>query len=541
MRIHQYVKREKTSITEARHRAQNVIVQAMLKPETYPHPIREITHLQTYISHIFLTGDLVYKIKKPVHLDFLDFTTLAKRCYFCHQEVTLNRRLARDIYLGVVKITNEKGRPVINGKGPVLDYAVQMKEMPQDRMMNRLLTEGKVRDKDIRDLVRILVPFYQQAKTGKGINPFGRIAIWTRNIEENFSETLSFVGRLVSRRTYNRIIQGTRKFLNQEKPLFNKRRIQGYIRDCHGDLHSANICLGPPPRIYDCIEFNHRFRYLDVACDLSFLAMDLDFHGRVELSALLQKEYVRLSGDQDLPLLFDFYKGYRAYVRAKIHSLTSEDSDLSTTEKKHEIKLAKQYYKLADQYIQKGQTPRLWVFFGLMGSGKTFLAKALAAETGWSVISSDEVRKHLQGLSPTTRRLEPFGRGIYSEEKSRKTYSAMRKMAEKKLREGQSIIMDGSYKRQAERLALMKVARKTGARICFIECQAPLKTIRQRLEERKRDLGAVSDGRWELFNRQRRDFDHVVDPVLSRHLVIKTNRPPFQIIATLKMEILTDE
>ncbi len=254
----------------------------------------KIIHLQTHISHIFLTGGLVYKIKKPVDFGFLDFTTLAKRRYFCHQEVLLNRRLTKDIYLGVVKITNERGRPVINGKGPVLDYAVLMKEMPQDRMMNRLLAENKVSEKDIRALVRILVPFYRQARTGKGINPFGRIEIWAKNTEENFTETRPYVGRLVSARVYTRIVQGTRDFLTQEKDLFKKRIREGYIRDCHGDLHSANICLDKTPLIYDCIEFNHRFRYNDIACDLAFLAMDLDFNGRPELSDLLQREYVRL-------------------------------------------------------------------------------------------------------------------------------------------------------------------------------------------------------------------------------------------------------
>ena len=509
----------------------------MLRPETYPQAPPKIIHLQTHISHIFLTGGLVYKIKKPVDFGFLDFTTLTKRRYFCYQEVLLNRRLTKDIYLGVLKITNDRGRPVINGKGPVLDYAVLMKEMPQNRMMNRLLTENKVNEKDIRALVRILVPFYRQAKTGKGINPFGRIEIWVKNTEENFAETRPYVRRLVPARVYTRIVQWTRNFLTQEKELFKKRIREGFIRDCHGDLHSANICLDKTPIIYDCIEFNHRFRYNDIACDLAFLAMDLDFNGHPELSDLLQREYVRRSGDHDLPRLFNFYKSYRAYVRAKIHSFTSEGSGLSVKEKKNEIQSAKKYYQLADRYLQRERTPRLIVVFGLMGSGKTSLARALAAETGWSVISSDEIRKTIQGISPTARHWEPFGKGIYSEEMSRKTYLRMREQAGRLLRQGRSVILDGSYKRQAERLALIELARKTGARIRFIECRAPLKTIRQRLFQRAGDTKAISDGRWELFNLQRRDFDPVLDPVQSKHLVVKTVRPPEQIIQKLIAEI----
>lgn len=519
---------------------QEAVIQAMLRPETYPQTPGKITHLQTHISHIFLTGGLVYKIKKPVDFGFLDFTTLSRRRYFCYQEVLLNRRLTKDIYLGVVKITKERGRPVINGKGPVLDYAVLMKEMPQDRMMDRLLAGNKVRENDIRALVRVLVPFYREARTGKGINPFGRVEIWAKNTEENFKGTQPYVGRLISNRVYNRIVRGTRDFLTREKDLFRKRIQEGYIRDGHGDLHAGNICLDKRPLIFDCIEFNHRFRYNDIACDLAFLAMDLDFNGRTDLSALLQKEYVRLSGDHYLPRLFNFYKAYRAYVRAKVHSFTSEGIGLSTKEKRNEIQSARKFYQLADQYFQKERIPRLLVVFGLMGSGKTSLARALSAETGWSVISSDEIRKKIQGISPTARHWEPFEKGIYSEEMSGKTYREMRRLAEKILKQGQSVILDGSYKRQEERLALLELVRKTGAQIRFVECRAPLKTIRLRLDQRGREARTVSDGRWELFHRQRRDFDPLLDPVRSKSLLVKTIQPAEQIVPKLITKIRSD-
>ncbi len=262
------------------------------------------------------------------------------------------------------------------------------------------------------------------------------------------------------------------------------------------------------PLIYDCIEFNHRFRYTDVACDLAFLAMDLDFHGRPELSRLLEREYVHRSGDDDLPRLFNFYKGYRAYVRAKVYSFTFENPEISNKEKKVGSRLAKKYYQLAHEYIQKTMTPQIVVVFGLMGTGKTSLAKVLAAQTGWPVISSDETRKNLQGISPMTRKWEPFEKGLYSEEISRKTYRKMWDEARKWLNQGQSVILDGSYKRRSERLALMELAKKNKARIRFIECRAPLKTIRQRLEQRERKTRSISDGRWEIFHRQRQDLIH---------------------------------
>jgi uncharacterized protein len=512
---------------------QEIVIQAMLDPATYPQPPEKITHLQTHISHIFLTGRLVYKIKKSVDFGFLDFSTLARRRYFCRQEVSLNRRLTQNVYLGVVGINSQKGRVVVGGKGPVLEYAVLMREMPQDRMMDRLLKAGKVKKKDILAIVKKLVPFYQKARTGKAINHFGRVEILVKNSEENFIQTEPYVGRLISKRKYDRIVSRTRELIKRETGLFILRIGEGRIRDCHGDLHSGNICLDKDIEIYDCIEFNHRFRYSDIVCDLAFLAMDLDYYGRPDLSGYFIKSYVRLSGDRDLPRLLDFYKCYRAYVRAKIYSFSSDDPESSAKEKTSHVRLAKKYYQLAYEYSQKAQAPQILVVFGLMGTGKTSLAKELSRKTGWLLFSSDEIRKSLAGVSPTARKWELFEKGIYSKTISRKTYQKMRDQARKGLEKGQSVILDGSYKRQSERLALMKLAEKTGAQIRFIECRAPGSTIRRRLQQRAEEARVVSDGRWEIFDQQRMDFDPIVEPVKSAYLSILTTRATEEIVKNL--------
>jgi uncharacterized protein len=512
------------SLSNPTHPKQDVVIQAMLRPETYPGTPDGIVHIQTHISHIFIAGGFAYKIKKPVDFGFLDFSTLPKRRYFCHQEVLLNRRLTTNIYLGVVKIASQKGKILINGRGRALEYAVQMSEMSQERMMDRLLAAGKVTKKDIRALVRKLVPFYQRARTGRGIDPFGRIEVIGKNVEENFIQTQPYVGRLVSQRMVQRIQAGSRAFLKRNTEFFQERVREGRIRDGHGDLHSGNICLDRKIQIYDCIEFNHRFRYADIACDLAFLSMDLDFHGYPDLSELLIRDYARLSGDRELPRLLDFYQGYRSYVRAKVHSFSSEDPELPIREKRDHIKKAKRYYRLADYYTRRLRAPQLIVVFGLMGTGKTTLAGGLARKTGWPLYSSDEIRKTLVGIDPATRKWEPFNQGIYSERMSRRTYKKMRSEAQNWLKQGQSVILDGSYKRHSERLALLELAEKSGAEIRFLECRIPIEEIRRRLEQRGQEDHWVSDGRWAIFNQQRRDFDPVVEPVKSKTKIIRTIR-----------------
>ena len=373
---------------------QDRIVQALLRPETYPHRPSHVTHLQTHISHVFLTGGLVYKVKKPIRYDFLDFSTLAKRGYFCRQEVKLNRRLTKNLYLGVARVTEQNGRLAVNGRGRVLEYAVLMREMPQERMMNRLLVAGQVGGKEIKDLVRILVPFYRKAQTGGAVNQDGRVAVIRKNTEENFTETRPFVGKLVSPTDYQAVLRYTRRFIDKNQPLFEHRIAAGRIRDGHGDLHSGNICLEPKIQIYDCIEFNHRFRYSDVACDLAFLAMDLDFHGYPVLSRYLVREYVRLAQDPEAKLLMNFYKCYRACVRAKIHSFASAESEIPPQERRDHRRQARQYFQLARTYARADRPLPLIVFFGLMGTGKTTLAQALSRRDGLEGDQHRPVRKN---------------------------------------------------------------------------------------------------------------------------------------------------
>ena len=272
------------------------------------------------MSFIFLTGEYVYKIKKPVNLGYLDYTTLEKRHFFCHQELELNRRLCPDAYLAVVPIVEEKGELRIEGQGKAIEYAVKMKQLPQDRMMDVLLPRGQVTLEMVARVAEKLMSFHQKAETNQKIAAFGRLDVIRHNCDENFAQTEKYIGTSITAEEYQHIKNYTNHFIDSNASLFDKRVREGRIRDCHGDLHAAHVCFTDDICIYDCIEFNDRFRYSDVASEIAFLAMDLDRYQQAGLSRHLVNTYVGLSHDEELLKLLNFYKCYRAYVRGKVES-----------------------------------------------------------------------------------------------------------------------------------------------------------------------------------------------------------------------------
>jgi len=308
------------------------------------------------MSFIFLTGDFVYKLKKPVNLGYLDYTTLEKRRFFCNQELKLNRRLCPDAYLAVVPIVEEKGELRIEGQGKAIEYAVKMKQLPHDRMMDVLLTRGQVIPEMMAQVAEKLADFHRKTGTGQEINAFGKLDMVRRNCDENFAQTEKYIGLTIFRAKYERIKSYTDNFIEGNASLFEKRVREGRIRDCHGDLHAAHVCFAAPDLIggiciYDCIEFNDRFRYSDVASEIAFLAMDLDRYRQAALSRHLVNIYVELSRDEELLKLLNFYKCYRAYVRGKVESFKLDDPYIPEEEKARVLSFAQDYFRLAESYV----------------------------------------------------------------------------------------------------------------------------------------------------------------------------------------------
>ena len=330
------------------------LIAAMLNPEIYQDATDKVELIQTHISYIFLTKNHAYKIKKPVNFGFLDFSTLRKRHYFLEQELVLNRRLAPEIYLAVLPLVARDGKLQLNGEGKAIEYTLQMVRMPQHLMMDEIAGRRQLSKAMIDAIVARLVPFYRQAATGPRVNKFGDLSVIRYNHDENFSQIQPFVGSALSASAFHDMVTYANSFMQRQADLFVQRIKAGKIRDCHGDLHMRNICLADGVYIFDCIEFNPRFRYSDIAADIDFLAMDLDFHSYYELSAYFVNTFATKSDDPDILKLVNFYKCYRAVVRGKVNAFTAEESDLPPEDKRRAWQSARDYFALAWRYSQGG-------------------------------------------------------------------------------------------------------------------------------------------------------------------------------------------
>lgn len=482
-------------------------------------PNQADTHrlIQTHISWVLLTNEIVYKIKKPVNFGFLDYTTLEKRRFFCEEEVRLNRRLCPEIYLGVAPIVKTPdGAYAFDAQGETVEWAVKMRRMPEDGIMTHLLKRYELNSGHIDAILNKLVSFYSlnadgDARHAQLAAEMGSLEVIRHNTEENFAQISPFVAQIIPSQLYEAICSYTRGFLQTQADLFERRRQEGSIKDGHGDLYSANICFDASKNqvyIFDCIEFNDRFRYGDVASDAAFLAMDLDLHGYPDLAYYFVSQLSHALNDPDMLKLMDFYKCYRAVVRGKIGCFTWADSGIDAAAREAALDNALRYFKLAGRYVQP-KRPKLYVVYGLSGTGKTTVANMLAEMAHLPVYHSDQVRKELvAGIPATERRLEAFGQGIYSRELSQKTYHAMARLAARHLVLNEDVILDATYINALERKRLLEIVEYCNAEPIFLQTTCPEPEVKRRLANRLNQPQEVSDGRWEIYLKQKERFMH---------------------------------
>ena len=476
------------------------MISGLLRPGAYWHPGDGIELHETHISWVILAGSFAYKIKKPVDFGFLDFTTRERRLADCADEIRLNRRLCPDVYLGIVDVVERDGGYFLGGPGRPVEPAVWMRRLPERGMLPAMLARQAVGPQLVRRIARQLAAFHTVAATGLGVDEYGSLATVRANWDENFAQTARFVGRTIPPAIHARILEFVERFLAENRELLERRVARGRIREGHGDLHAGSICVeGRRVHLFDCLEFAPRFRCSDVAAEVAFLAMDLDHCGRADLAADFVDEYVRRSGDAYLPRLLAFYKCYRAYVRGKVTGLRLDEPGLTSEDRSAIEAEARAYFDLAWAYAGGLGGPTIVVTMGLPGSGKTTLARGLARHLGLVYLSSDVVRKSLAGLRLTDHRVSAFGRGIYGQSMTRRTYATIRRRAQRWRRRGCSVVVDATFGHAAERDAIRRVAARSGARLCVLICQADEATIRRRLAARETDFLNASDARLDIW------------------------------------------
>lgn len=335
------------------------VVQALLRPETYPHPADDLRLCETHASWVVLVGQYAYKVKKPVNLGFLDFSSLERRVAVCADEVRLNRRLCPEVYLGVVSLVEREGAYSVGGPGRLVEPAVWMRRLPEAGMLPNLLATGAADARIVGRIARRLARFHATAATGPGVDEYGSPAAIRYNWDENFAQTVPYVGRALPPGVCQVVRHFVERFLAQQASLLEARVAGGRIRDGHGDLHAASICVdGRRLYLFDCLEFSPRFRCADVAADVAFLAMDLDHYGRADLAAAFVDAYVSASGDQVLRRVLPFYQCYRAYVRGKVLSLRLTQPGLARDQGRVVAHEARTYFDLACAYTACSAPPR---------------------------------------------------------------------------------------------------------------------------------------------------------------------------------------
>ena len=461
------------------------LIEEMLQPGFYPHPVRVPVELvQTHISFVLLTGDYVYKVKKSVNLGFLDYSTLEKRQYFCERELQMNQLGAPGLYLEVVRVTRAGEGFRLGGEGEPVEYAVKMRQFPQDGLFVNMLERGALGEKHLEELGRVVAKFHTEAPVSEWILTFGEVSQIRKTVEQNYELSQKYIGGPQTREQFEETKRYTDNFFAERRQVLLRRIENNKIRQCHGDLHLRNIALwGERILLFDCIEFNQDFRFVDVMYDIGFTVMDLQGRGRGDLANAFLNTYIEHTGDWEGLQVLPLYLTRQAYVRAKVSSLLLDDAGVSAQEKEKAQQTAAHYYWLAWQYTQP-RTGELILMSGLSGSGKSTVARKLARRQGAIHIRSDAVRKHLAGI-PLNQR---GGEEIYTAEMTQKTYHRLLQLGVMLAVEGWRVILDAKYDRQALRRDAIALAEDRQLPLQIIHCTAPVEVLQDRLHRRTGDI-----------------------------------------------------
>lgn len=518
------------------------VLAALSDPATYGPAVTEVAVIHTHASVVFLAGDRVYKIKRPVDFGFLDYSTLARREAMCRAEVELNRRLAPDIYLGVVAITRTGDRVTIGGDGTVVEWAVHMVRLPESACWTAMLAGHTVEPEHARAVGVRLARFHREARRGPAIaawGGFGPVAAACRDNITALRGSATVVPELVSR-----LDVATERELVRCRARIDTRAASEVPCEFHGDLrieHVYDLGGGARPedlRIVDCIEFSDALRHGDPVADLAFLAMDLRMHGAWALADALVDAWIEASGDGDAHGLLPLYCSYRSAVRAKVRAIQANDPGLSETERAHARELARGHLVLAcAELAPPRQRPCLILVGGLPGTGKSRLAADLERRADLVWIRADAVRKELAGLDPLASGRGAIEGGIYTHAWNDRTYGECLARADAILERGGRAIVDASFKDEGRRNEFVAHARRMGVRVRMLCTQAPPDAIRRRLAERTAD---PSDADWTIYEHALRTWEPYGADTRGLVTDIDTERPHEQTVALALAQLQAD-
>ncbi|MFJ2692716.1 AAA family ATPase [Pseudomonas sp. NPDC087336] len=465
------------------------LIAALQNPALYPHPVDGFKVIETHISWVVLTGPFAYKVKKPMNFGFLDFTTLEARGHFCAEELRLNQRLTEDLYLEVLPITGSAEAPQLGGEGPAIEYALKMRQFAQDGLLSTLQANGELTPAHIDQMADQIARFHLDAPRVPAEHEAGTADSVMAPVRQNFEQIRPFLSDKADLLQLDALQAWAESSFERLKPLFAQRKAEGFIRECHGDIHLGNATvIDGRVVIFDCIEFNEPFRFTDVYADIAFLAMDLEDRGLKCLARRFISQYLELTGDYQGLELLNFYKAYRALVRAKV-TLFSMPAEATAVQRATTLRQYRNYANLAESYSTI-PSRFMAITHGVSAVGKSHVAMRLVEALGAIRLRSDVERKRLFGEQTVANDLQA---GIYSADASAATYQRLHEIAGQILHAGFPVVVDATYLKHEQRDNAAKVAEATGAPFLILDCNAPQAVIESWLALRQADKKDPSD------------------------------------------------
>ena len=464
-------------------RAHDDLVSGLLSPRAWPDP-QPVEHLETHISHVFLVGEHAYKTKKPLNLGFLDFSTLAQRRRFCDEELRINRRLAPDLYLAVVPITGTAAAPRVEGEGAPIEYAVKMRRFSQEGLLEHVLERGELLPAQLDALAAQVAQFHQSLPPAGPDTAFGSAGGIIAPALQNFDQLAQLLAVANDVALLQRLRQWTEEQSRVLTPLFELRRRAGFVRECHGDLHLANMVLiDGEVRIFDAIEFNPALRWIDLMNEIAFVVMDLAVRGREDLGARFLNTYLETTGDYEGVRVLRYYVVYRALVRAKIAAMRAAQADAGTQALQAMAGKCRLHLELAHR-VACAPEPALVILHGLSGSGKTTCSQVMLETIGAVRIRSDVERKRLHGLHASAHSGSAVGGGIYTPAASQDAYAHLLALAAAILSGGFTVLVDATFLRRALREPFRALAARLRVPFRIAHFVARVETLYQRVDWR---------------------------------------------------------